>query len=82
MSIDDSSASCLARESLMLFSSCDKFNWHQTIKKKLYYAFVDLEKEFDRVPRAFAISDIQSPTTRAEMSSVCHFCQKQYDSRK
>ena len=24
---------------------------HQTKKKKLYYAFVDLEKAFDRVPR-------------------------------
>ena len=24
---------------------------HQAKKKKLYYAFVDLEKEFDRVPR-------------------------------
>ena len=24
---------------------------HQEKKKKLYYAFVDLEKEFDRVPR-------------------------------
>ena len=24
---------------------------HQAMKKKLYYAFVDLEKEFDRVPR-------------------------------
>ena len=24
---------------------------HQAKKKKLYYAFVDLEKEFDRAPR-------------------------------
>ena len=24
---------------------------HQAKKKKLYYAFVDFEKEFDRVPR-------------------------------
>ena len=36
-------ASCLEREPLMPFSSCDK--------KKLYYAFVDLEKAFDRVSR-------------------------------
>ena len=26
---------------------------HQAKKKKLYYAFVDLEKAFDRVPREF-----------------------------
>ena len=24
---------------------------HQSMKKKLYYAFMDLEKAFDRVPR-------------------------------
>ena len=34
-------ASCLAREPLMPFSSCDKKNTMQK-KKKLYYAFVDL----------------------------------------
>ena len=39
---------------------------HQAKKKKLYYAFVDLEKAFDRVPREVVrwalrkLSDIQS----------------------
>ena len=32
----------------------------------------------DEVPRAFAISDIQSSSARDEMSSVCQLCQK-YD---
>ena len=34
----------------MSFSSCDKYKTTQK-KKKLYYAFVDLEKAFDRVKR-------------------------------
>ena len=39
-------------EQLMPFSSCDKYKKnHQAKKKKLYYAFVDLEKAFDRVQR-------------------------------
>ena len=44
-------ASCLASEPMMPFSSCDKYK-RNTKKNKQYYAFVDLEKEFDRVPRA------------------------------
>ena len=36
----------------MPFSSCDKVEEkHQAKKKKLYYVFVDLEREFDRVLR-------------------------------
>ena len=34
----------------MPFSSCNKYK-RNTKKKKLYCAFVDLEKAFDRVPR-------------------------------
>ena len=41
-------ASCLEREPRIPFSSCDKYNRNT---KKLYYAFVDLGKAFDRVPR-------------------------------
>ena len=41
--------SCLEREPLLPFSSCDKYK--RNTKKKLYYAFVDLEKASDRVPR-------------------------------
>ena len=33
----------------------------------------------DEVPRAFAISDIQSSTIGDERSSVCQLCQKQHD---
>ena len=33
----------------------------------------------DEVPRAFAISDIQSSPVGDERSSVCQLCQKQYD---
>ena len=45
-------ASCLEREPLMPFSSCHKYKRNtKQKKKKLYYAFVDLEKKFDRVPR-------------------------------
>ena len=44
-------ASCLEREPLMLFLSCDKYKRKHQAKKKLYYAFVDLEKAFDRVPK-------------------------------
>ena len=32
---------------------------HQAKKKKLYYAFVDLEKEFDRVPREVVRWDLR-----------------------
>ena len=44
-------SSCLAREPLMIFSSCEVQEKHQAKKKKLYYAFVDMEKAFDIVPR-------------------------------
>ena len=45
-------ASCLAREPLMPFSSCHKYkrNTKQRRSYKLYYAFVNFEKAFDRVP--------------------------------
>ena len=33
----------------------------------------------DEVPRAFAISDIQSSPFGDERSSVCQLCQKQHD---
>ena len=33
----------------------------------------------DEVPRAFAISDIQSSPIGDERSSVCQLCQKQHD---
>ena len=44
-------ASCLEREPRMPFSSCDKYKRNT----KLYYAFVDLEMTFDRVPREVVI---------------------------
>ena len=45
----------------MPFLSCDKYkrNKHKAKKKKLYYAFVDLEKEFDRVPREVVRWDLK-----------------------
>ena len=44
---------CMAREPLMLFSSCDMFmRGIQAKEKKLY--FMNLKKEFDRVPRKVA----------------------------
>ena len=36
-------------------------------------------KELLLVPRAFAISDIQSSSIGDERSSVCQLCQKQHD---
>ena len=33
----------------------------------------------DEVPRAFAISDIQSSPVEDERLSVCQLCQKQHD---
>ena len=43
-------ASCLVREPLMLFLSCDKFKRHQARNKKRHYVFADLEKAFDKSP--------------------------------
>ena len=45
--------SCLESEPLMQFSFIMRQvqEKHQAKKKKLYYAFVDLEKAFDRVPK-------------------------------
>ena len=40
---------------------------------------LQLESEMDEVPRAFAISDIQSSPIGDERSSVCQLCQKQHD---
>ena len=37
------------------------------------------QKWMDEVPRAFAISDIQSSPVGDERSSVCQMCQKQHD---
>ena len=37
------------------------------------------QKWMDEVPRAFAISDIQSSPVGDEWSSVCQLCQKQHD---
>ena len=37
------------------------------------------QKWMDEVPRAFAISDIQSSPIKDERSSVCQLCQKQHD---
>ena len=37
------------------------------------------QKWVDEVPRAFAISDIQSSPIGDERSSVCQLCQKQHD---
>ena len=37
------------------------------------------QKWMDEVPRAFAISDIQSSPIRDERLSVCQLCQKQHD---
>ena len=48
-------ASCLAREPLMPVSS----EKHQAKKKRLYYAFVDLEKAFDRVPMEVVKCDLR-----------------------
>ena len=42
----------------MPFSSCNKY---QAKKKKLYYAFVDLEKVFERVPREVVRWDLRKP---------------------
>ena len=39
---------------------------------------LQLESEMDEVPRAFAISDIQSSPIGYERSSVCQLCQKQH----
>ena len=40
---------------------------------------LESEKWRDEVPRAFAISDIQSSPIGDERSSVCQLCQKQHD---
>ena len=40
---------------------------------------LQLESEMDEVPRAFAISDIQSSPLEMKGSSVCQLCQKQHD---
>ena len=37
------------------------------------------EAGMDEVPRAFAITDIQSSPARYERSSVCQLCRKQHD---
>ena len=70
--------SCLTSEPLMPFSSCESTREIQR-KKKMYYAFVDLEKTFDRVPRevvrwALRKLDVDEWLTRSVMALYTEAC--------